>query len=53
VQLVLSGHDHDCQRSKEINGVTYMVTGAAAIGCSDPSRARQATGPGTAAAIGA
>jgi 3',5'-cyclic AMP phosphodiesterase CpdA len=30
VQLVLSGHDHDYQRSKVINGVTYIVTGAAA-----------------------
>jgi 3',5'-cyclic AMP phosphodiesterase CpdA len=30
VQLVLSGHDHDYQRSEEINGVTYVVTGAAA-----------------------
>ena len=30
VQLVLSGHDHDYQRSKVINGVTYVVTGAAA-----------------------
>lgn len=30
VQLVLSGHDHDYQRSKEIDGVTYVVTGAAA-----------------------
>lgn len=30
VDLVLSGHDHDYQRSKEINGVTYVVTGAAA-----------------------
>jgi len=29
VQLVLSGHDHDYQRSEEINGVTYVVTGAA------------------------
>lgn len=29
VQLVLSGHDHDYQRSVEINGVTYVVTGAA------------------------
>jgi Icc-related predicted phosphoesterase len=29
VQLVLSGHDHDYQRSKPINGVTYVVTGAA------------------------
>jgi 3',5'-cyclic AMP phosphodiesterase CpdA len=30
VQLVLSGHDHDYQRSKLINGVTYVVTGGAA-----------------------
>jgi 3',5'-cyclic AMP phosphodiesterase CpdA len=30
VQLVLSGHDHDYQRSKTIRGVTYVVTGAAA-----------------------
>ena len=30
VQLVLSGHDHDYQRSNEINGVTYIVSGAAA-----------------------
>ena len=30
VQLVLSGHDHDYQRSEVINGVTYIVTGAAA-----------------------
>ena len=30
VQLVLSGHDHDYQRSDAINGVTYVVTGAAA-----------------------
>ncbi len=30
VDLVLSGHDHDYQRSKEINGVTYVVTGAGA-----------------------
>jgi 3',5'-cyclic AMP phosphodiesterase CpdA len=30
VQLVLSGHDHDYQRSDQINGVTYIVTGAAA-----------------------
>jgi hypothetical protein len=29
VQLVLSGHDHDYQRSKRIHGVTYVVTGAA------------------------
>lgn len=29
VQLVLSGHDHDYQRSVEIDGVTYIVTGAA------------------------
>jgi 3',5'-cyclic AMP phosphodiesterase CpdA len=30
VQLVLSGHDHDYQRSKPIEGVTYIVSGAAA-----------------------
>lgn len=29
VQLVLSGHDHDYQRSIPIDGVTYVVTGAA------------------------
>jgi hypothetical protein len=30
VQLVLSGHDHDYQRSRPIDGVTYVVTGGAA-----------------------
>lgn len=30
VQLVVSGHDHDYQRSTPINGVTYVVTGGAA-----------------------
>jgi 3',5'-cyclic AMP phosphodiesterase CpdA len=30
VQLVLSGHDHDYQRSIPIGGVTYIVSGAAA-----------------------
>ena len=30
VQLVLSGHDHDYQRSIPIAGVTYVVSGAAA-----------------------
>jgi 3',5'-cyclic AMP phosphodiesterase CpdA len=30
VQLVLSGHDHDYQRSQPIGGVTYVVTGGAA-----------------------
>lgn len=30
VQLVLSGHDHDYQRSKSIGGVTYVVSGGAA-----------------------
>ena len=29
VQLVLSGHDHDFQRSRPINGVTYVVSGGA------------------------
>ena len=28
VQLVLSGHDHDYQRSLPIDGVTYMIAGA-------------------------
>lgn len=28
VQLVLSGHDHDYQRSVPIDGVTYVVSGA-------------------------
>jgi len=30
VQLVLSGHEHDYQRSEIIDGVTYVVTGGAA-----------------------
>jgi predicted MPP superfamily phosphohydrolase len=30
VQLVLSGHEHDYQRSHPINGVTYVVSGGAA-----------------------
>jgi 3',5'-cyclic AMP phosphodiesterase CpdA len=30
MRLVLSGHDHDYQRSHPIHGVTYVVTGAAA-----------------------
>lgn len=30
VDVVLSGHDHDYQRNLPINGVTYIVTGAAA-----------------------
>ena len=30
VQLVLTGHDHDYQRSQPINGVTYVVSGGAA-----------------------
>lgn len=29
VQLVLAGHEHDYQRSVPINGVTYVVSGAA------------------------
>ncbi|HYN35143.1 MAG TPA: metallophosphoesterase [Ilumatobacteraceae bacterium] len=29
VQLVLSGHDHDYQRSTPIDGVTYVVSGGA------------------------
>ena len=30
MQLVLSGHDHDYQRSIPIAGVTFVVAGAAA-----------------------
>ncbi|MGI9648828.1 MAG: metallophosphoesterase family protein [Acidimicrobiia bacterium] len=30
VQLVLSGHDHDYQRTVDINGVTYLVSGGGA-----------------------
>jgi hypothetical protein len=30
VQLALSGHEHDYQRSTPINGVTYIVSGGAA-----------------------
>jgi hypothetical protein len=29
VQLVLSGHEHDYQRSKPLGGVTYVISGAA------------------------
>lgn len=29
VQLVLNGHEHDYQRTRQINGVTYVVSGAA------------------------
>lgn len=29
VQLVLSGHEHDYQRSRPMDGVTYIVSGAA------------------------
>jgi len=28
VQLVLSGHEHDYQRSNPINGITYVISGA-------------------------
>ncbi len=31
VQLVVSGHEHDYQRSVPINGTTYLVTGGAAV----------------------
>ncbi len=30
VELVLSGHDHDYQRSEPVNGVVYVVSGGAA-----------------------
>jgi acid phosphatase type 7 len=32
VALVLNGHDHDYERSKPLNGVTYVVTGGGGIG---------------------
>ena len=32
VPLVLNGHDHDYERTKPINGVTYVVTGGGGIG---------------------
>jgi acid phosphatase type 7 len=32
VSLVLSGHDHDYERSKPLNGVVYVVTGGGGIG---------------------
>ena len=28
VDLVLSGHEHDYQRSNPINGITYVISGA-------------------------
>lgn len=31
VQLVLSGHEHDYQRSKVMDGVTYVVTGGGSL----------------------
>jgi 3',5'-cyclic AMP phosphodiesterase CpdA len=30
VDVVFAGHDHDYQRSRPINGITYVVTGAGA-----------------------
>lgn len=32
VPLVLNGHDHDYERTKVLNGVTYVVTGGGGIG---------------------
>jgi hypothetical protein len=32
VQLVVSGHDHDYERSKPIAGVTYVVSGGGGVG---------------------
>jgi hypothetical protein len=32
VPLVLSGHDHDYERTNVINGTTYIVTGGGGIG---------------------
>jgi hypothetical protein len=35
VPLVLSGHDHDYERTKVMNGVTYVVTGGGGAGTRD------------------
>jgi hypothetical protein len=35
VQLVLAGHDHDYERTHELGGVTYVVTGAGGRGTRD------------------
>jgi hypothetical protein len=32
VQLVLAGHDHDYERMKPQNGVSYVVTGGGGVG---------------------
>ncbi len=32
VRLVLSGYDHDDERSKPQNGVTYVITGGGGVG---------------------
>lgn len=32
VDLVLSGHDHDYERTRPIDGVTYVVTGGGGVG---------------------
>jgi hypothetical protein len=32
VQLVFAGHDHDYERTEQINGVTYVVTGSGGVG---------------------
>jgi hypothetical protein len=32
---VLAGHNHDCERTKPIDGVTYIVTGGAGRGSRD------------------
>jgi len=37
VQLVLAGHEHHYERSKPINGVTYVVTGGGGRGTRDTS----------------
>ena len=44
-EIVLSGHDHDYQRSVPINGVTYVVSGG---GCkTTPVRPRRFTATAT------
>jgi hypothetical protein len=32
VQLVLNGHDHDYERTRSLNGITYVVTGGGGVG---------------------
>ena len=40
VQLMFSGHDHNYERTRPINGVTYVVTGAGGRGTRAMSKSR-------------